>query len=334
MTADDHNFSDDNVISKGVQHLSIDENSEGQRVDNFLRKTFPSLPKSKIYKILRKGEVRVNKKRVKPETKLKQGDILRVPPLHLSERATNEIPQQWIEKVKQTVLYQDAHYLILNKPAGIAVHGGSKQSFGLIDVVRQTFSAKQWELAHRLDKETSGCLVFASSRKALNAFQQANKDKTLFKSYLCLVKGDWRANQLSIESYLDKDADGQGFEKVRQVKEYNPGDASSLVASTETAGKLAVSYFTTEERYQKTTLMRVVIETGKTHQIRVHAASQGYPIAMDDKYGDFDWNKLLKKSGLNRLFLHSHIIRFQGVFEEIHVSAPLPEDLQRFLDQQ
>lgn len=305
------------VISQGVTHITVDDNVDGQRVDNFLRKRFADLPKSKLYKILRKGEVRVNKKRVKPESKLQAGDIIRIPPLYIEENKPLQISERWVETINNSILHQDKHYLVLNKPAGIAVHGGSKQSFGVIDIVRAAFPDSSWELAHRLDKETSGCLVLASNRKALNAFQQASLDNKLFKSYLCLVKGGWFVNAERIESQLDKSIDSDGFEKVRE--------------NEQNSGKLAVSIFSNEERYKNTSLMRVVIETGRTHQIRVQAAEAGFPIAMDDKYGDFNWNKKLKNRGLNRLFLHSHIIRFKGIDEEIYVSAPLPDDLQDFL---
>lgn len=303
------------TISQGVQYITVDANTDGQRIDNFLRKILADLPKSKIYKILRKGEVRINKKRAKPDTKLQTGDVVRVPPVQRQENNKPDIPNHWLEIIKQSVLYQDNNYLVLNKPAGISVHGGTKQSYGVIDMVRKVFAGENWELAHRLDKETSGCLVFASNRRALNAFQQASLNNQLFKSYLCLVKGSWLVNPLRIESQLGKTL-SNGFEKVDKQAE----------------GKLAVSIFSNEESYKNTSLMRVVIETGRTHQIRVQAAEAGYPIAMDDKYGNFAWNKKLKNRGLNRLFLHSHIIRFQGVSEEIYVSAPLPDDLQSFLD--
>lgn len=308
------------VESHGVRHLTIEENYHGQRIDNYLRRLLPNLPKSRLYQMLRKGEVRLNKKRVKPDDRLSAGDILRVPPTTTVEKTGTYVPEKALAEIKQAVLYQDEHFMILNKPAGIAVHGGSKNQYGVIDVVRQAFPDGQWELCHRLDKDTSGCLVLGNSRAALNEFQQLSMSGDIHKQYLTLVKGTWVANELLVDAPLEK----QTISRMNAQ-----GEFEQVVEGGE---KETLSIFTTRENYAKTTLMQVVIKTGKTHQIRVHSALNKHPVAMDDKYGDFAWNRALEKLGLPRMFLHAHIIRFKAFDEIIHVSAELPADLQTFLD--
>ncbi len=308
------------VESYGVRHLTIDDNFDGQRVDNYLRRILPNLPKSRLYQMLRKGEVRLNKKRVKAESRVSAGDILRVPPITIQSSGGIFIPEKAIAEIKQAVLYQDENFMVINKPAGIAVHSGSKNQYGVIDAVRQAFPEAGWELCHRLDKDTSGCLVLANSRTALNQFQDLSIAGEIHKQYLTLVKGTWVANELLIDTPLEK----QTVSRMNAL-----GEFEEVVEGGE---KKTVSIFTTRENFAKTTLMQVVIKTGKTHQIRVHSALNKHPVAMDDKYGDFKWNRVLEKIGLSRMFLHAHIIRFKAFDEIIHVSAELPKDLQNFLD--
>lgn len=305
--------------SHGVRHLTIEAGFDGQRIDNYLRRLLPNLPKSRLYQMLRKGEVRLNKKRVKAESRVSAGDTLRLPPT-TTQRGGVFIPERAIAEIKSAILYEDAHFLVLNKPAGLAVHGGSKNQYGVIDVVRRAFPNVGWELCHRLDKETSGCLVLANSRAGLTAFQDLSMGGGIHKQYLTLVKGSWVANELRIDTALEK----QTVSRMNQHGEFE--------RVTEGGEKEAISLFTTREHYAKTTLMQVVIKTGRTHQIRVHAALNKHPVAMDDKYGDFKWNRALEKLGLPRLFLHAHIIRFKAFDEVIHVSAELPEDLQQFIE--
>lgn len=309
------------VESHGVRHLTIEANADGQRIDNYLRRLLPNLPKSRLYQMLRKGEVRLNKKRVKADDRLSEGDTLRIPPTTTTEKTGTFVPEKAIATIKQAVLYRDEHFMVLNKPAGIAVHGGSKNQYGVIDAVRQAFAGKNWELCHRLDKDTSGCLVLGNSRAALNAFQRLSIDGEIHKQYLTLVKGTWTANELHIDTPLEK----QTVSRMNAA-----GEFEQIV---EGGDKDTLSIFTTREHYAKTTLMQVVIKTGKTHQIRVHAALNKHPVAMDDKYGDFKWNRALESLGLPRLFLHAHIIRFKAFDEMIHVSADLPKELQQFLDE-
>ncbi|MPV86503.1 RluA family pseudouridine synthase [Ostreibacterium oceani] len=307
---------EDTRQSFGVRHLVISASDDGQRVDNYLRKILPNVPKSRRYQMLRKGEVRLNKKRISADDRLTAGDVLRLPPTTIDEKAKHHIPRALIDKIQQSVLFNNGTYLVINKPAGFAVHAGTKTEFGVIDMVRAAYPDTPWELCHRLDKPTSGCLVFASNRDALRHFQMLSQSDGMTKSYLALVKGRWEVNHLIVDSPI---------EKIDTV------DALETFTGDE---KTAVSIFTTLETYKSTSLMQVVIKTGRTHQIRIHAARQEHPVAMDDKYGNFRWNRTLEKYGISRLFLHAHVIQFRSEDETIHVSAPLPEDLQRYIDQQ
>lgn len=309
------------VESYGVRHLTVDANFDGQRVDNYIRRILPGLPKSRLYQMLRKGEVRVNKKRVKAETRLSAGDTLRLPPTTVQTGGGTFVSEKAIAQIKQSVLYQDENFMVINKPAGIAVHSGSKNEYGVIDAVRRAFPEGNWELCHRLDKDTSGCLVLGNSRTALNTFQNLSIEGEIHKQYLTLVKGTWVANELLITTPIEK-------QQISRMNEQ--GEFEQVVEGGDTDTH---SVFTTRENYAKTSLMQVVIKTGKTHQIRVHSALNKHPVAMDDKYGDFKWNRALEKLGLPRMFLHAHIIRFKAFDEIIHVSADLPADLQTFIDE-
>lgn len=308
------------IESHGVRHLTIEAAFDGQRIDNYLRRILPNLPKSRLYQMLRKGEVRLNKKRVKAESRVSEGDILRLPPTTTQSGGGTFVPEKAIAEIQKAVLYQDDNFMVLHKPAGIAVHGGSKNQYGVIDVVRRAFPDAGWELCHRLDKDTSGCLVLANSRTALNTFQDLSIAGEIHKQYLTLVKGTWVANELLVDTPIEK----QTISRMNAQGEFEE--------VVEGGDKETVSIFTTRENYAKTTLMQVVIKTGKTHQIRVHSALNKHPVAMDDKYGDFKWNRALEKLGLPRMFLHAHIIRFKAFDEIIHVSAELPADLQGFMD--
>lgn len=306
-------------LGQSVCFVTVTANEDGQRLDNFLRKLLPSLPKSKRYKIVRKGEVRINKKRVKPDTRLSAGDEVRIPPVQIEEKTTPHVPAHLIKDISARILFKNTHFMIIDKPWGMPVHGGSRQDKGVIDIIRAAFPDDNWELAHRLDKDTSGCLVLGASRQALNEFQALLKADGIYKSYQCLVKGHWHADQLRVESVIKKERDAQGFERMQRQSGYDITPA--------------VTIFDTLETYAKTTLMQAVIKTGKTHQIRVHCADNKHPIAGDDKYGDFRWNRAIEKRGLSHLFLHAHVIRFTAFDDTIHVSADLPDSLQQFLQQ-
>ena len=310
------------VESFGVRQLTIEDTFSGQRIDNYLRRILPNVPKSRLYQMLRKGEVRLNKKRVKAESRVAKGDILRVPPITIQTQGGIFVPEKALAAIKNAVLYHDEHFMIINKPAGIAVHSGSKNQYGIIDAIRQAFADEGWELCHRLDKETSGCLVLGNSRKALNTFQDLSIAGEIHKQYLTLVKGTWLANELLVDTPIEKTT----------VSRMNDQGEFELI--DEGGDKETISIFTTRENYGKSTLMQVVIKTGKTHQIRVHSTLNKHPVAMDDKYGDFKWNRAVEKLGLPRMFLHAHIIRFKAFDEIIHVSAELPCELQGFIDTQ
>ncbi|HEY9147971.1 MAG TPA: 23S rRNA pseudouridine(955/2504/2580) synthase RluC [Gammaproteobacteria bacterium] len=304
--------------ASGVREVTVGEDSGGQRIDNFLLKHLKGVPKSRIYRILRKGEVRVNKGRIKPEYRLKIGDIVRIPPIRVSDRPAPAAPGERIQTLlQQSVLYEDKALLILNKPSGLAVHGGSGVSFGVIEALRAMRPEAHFlELAHRLDRDTSGCLVIAKKRSALRAFQQLLRDDGMEKVYLALVKGRWEGGKRGIDAPLRKNTLRSGERMVKVSED----------------GKPSLSIFTPETIYKDCSLMRVKLVTGRTHQVRVHAQHSGHPIAGDDKYGDADFNRQMAERGLKRLFLHARELRFTlPESTTIHVEAPLDEQLQAIL---
>jgi 23S rRNA pseudouridine955/2504/2580 synthase len=297
----------------------VGEESSGQRIDNFLLKELKGVPKSRVYRILRKGEVRVNKGRIKPEYRLKIGDKVRIPPVRVSEKPAPANPGQRLQRLlEQGILYEDKALLVLNKPSGLAVHGGSGVSFGVIEALRAMRPEAHFlELAHRLDRDTSGCLVIAKKRSALRAFQQLLREDGMEKVYLALVKGRWQGGKRRIEAPLRKNTLRSGERVVRVSDD----------------GKASLSIFTPETIYKDCSLMRVKLVTGRTHQVRVHAQYSGHPIAGDDKYGDAVFNREMAGFGLKRLFLHARELRFTlPEYATIHVEAPLDENLQQILN--
>ncbi len=304
-----------------ARQVTVDDLEAGQRLDNFLLATLKGVPKSRIYRMLRTGEVRVNKGRAKPMQRIEAGDVIRIPPLHMTVPELPTLAPARVEAVRQAVLYEDEHVLILNKPAGLAVHGGSGLSHGLIELARAAWpQLRALELAHRLDRDTSGCLVLAKHRQALLGVQRQLVDKSARKSYLALQKGLWRRGARRIEAPLLKN-ELQGCERVVRVA---------------ADGKPALSVFEPIERFPgRATLARVGIETGRTHQIRVHAQHMGHPLAGDDKYGDADFNRQMKACGLSRLFLHAETIELLHPMTEctLRVQAPLPDELMAVLEQ-
>ena len=300
----------------GVRMVTIDERNDGQRLDNFLIAQLKGVPRSWVYRVLRRGEVRVNKGRCKPARRLQVGDVVRIPPLRQAQKTSDSPSVYLIEKVKKTILYEDDLLLVINKPAGIAVHGGSGLSHGVIEILRASRAEGTFlELAHRLDRETSGCLMLAKKRSALRRLQELQRDGKIEKRYLALLagrsrKGNWRA-----DAPLRKNTLKSGERIVRVDPE----------------GKPAVTQFKVAQRFTGAFLVEALLETGRTHQIRVHAAANGSPILGDPKYGDETANRAFRDLGLRRLFLHAASVRFAwpeagGSF---HVEAPLPKDLQR-----
>lgn len=301
-----------------VREIEVGEDGVGQRIDNFLLKTLKGVPKSRIYRILRKGEVRVNRGRIKPEYRLKMGDLVRIPPIRVSEPREQTVPGDRILRlIEQNILYEDKGLLILNKPSGLAVHGGSGISFGVIEGLRALRpDARFLELGHRLDRDTSGCLVVAKKRSALRAFHELLRDGGMDKHYLALVKGCWQGGKRRVEAPLRKNVLKSG-ERIVRVSE---------------DGKPSLSIFTPVAIYKDSSLMRVKLVTGRTHQVRVHAQFCGHPIAGDDKYGDAAFNREMAEWGLKRLFLHAAELRFTLPDSvTIHVEAPLDENLQNLL---
>ncbi len=304
--------------ASAVHEVTVGDESSGQRIDNFLLKYLKGVPKSRIYRILRKGEVRVNKGRIKPDYRLQNGDTVRIPPIRVSEKVPPPAPGARVQKLlEQSVLYEDKGLLILNKPSGMAVHGGSGISFGVIEALRALRPDDHFlELAHRLDRETSGCLVIAKKRSTLRAFQELLRSGGLEKYYLALVKGCWKGGRRGIDAPLRK----------------NTLRSGERIVTVEDDGKPSLSIFEPDAIYSDSSLMRVKLVTGRTHQVRVHAKHSGHPIAGDDKYGDSAFNRLMTERGLHRLFLHACELRFTlPDSATIHVEAPLDDELQQLL---
>jgi len=303
-----------------VELRTISAQEAGQRIDNFLMRHFSRVPRSRVYRLLRKGEVRVNRKRVDAEYRIAAGDEVRLPPVRIDRTEEPGRPSSRLQElIERSVIFQDKHLLVIDKPAGVAVHGGSGMSFGVIEALRASRPRESLELVHRLDRDTSGCLCVARDRATLVALHALIRDGGMHKTYLALVSGDWQLGMKRIDAPLATDERRQGERHVR-------------VAA---AGKDSVSVFKPVQFFGKVaTLMQVDIPTGRTHQIRVHAAYAGHPLLGDDKYGDRERNALLKSAGLKRIFLHAQSIAFDwpGSGVPFHASAPLPADLAAVLD--
>ncbi len=315
------NISSQKAGRQGVTFCQITEDQEGQRIDNFLTTKLKGMPKSRIYRLLRKGEVRVNKKRIDASYRLVAGDEVRLPPMFLMQKGEVAPPSQaTTSHLADRILYEDEYLIVLNKPSGMAVHAGSTIRMGVIEALRHHFHPKypQLELAHRLDTETSGCLILAKKKKVLRELHEALREGRVTKIYWALTKGVWKPHDLKVDVPLHK--------------EYRDG-GKHVVRATE-QGKSALTYFKPLETFGKTaTLVEVRLMTGRTHQIRVHADYKGHPLAMDDRYGEAEFNKLAKQLGLKRLFLHAHSIEFSlpSLPLPIKVEAPLDNDLESAL---
>jgi 23S rRNA pseudouridine955/2504/2580 synthase len=305
--------------SSRVQLVEITAHHAGQRIDNFLLSLEKGVPKSRIYRALRKGEVRVNKGRIKQTYKLQIGDIVRVPPLRVAEKKTSHVSESLQSLLSHNILFEDDHLLVLNKPSGVAVHAGSEIQTGVIEAFRVIRSEAPFlELVHRLDRETSGCLLLAKSREALLNLQQQMGSDDIDKRYLTLLKGRLDQVDFLVEQPLEKNSPASG-ERLVMVSP---------------SGKYAKTQFIQRQTYEDAQLTEVKLYTGRTHQIRVHAQWLGHPVAGDDKYGDRGFNKQLKSAGLKRLFLHAWrlIIKHPDTHETLELEAPLPTELQQILD--
>ena len=302
-----------------VRLVSVTDEDAGQRIDNFLARHLKGVPKSHIYRILRRGEVRVNSGRIKAQYKVCAGDMVRIPPVRVSPEKTVPPAAARIDWDKR-ILFENNRCLVLNKPSGIAVHGGSGLSFGVIESLRASRpQAPYLELAHRLDRETSGCLVIAKKRSFLRLFHEQLRNGEVVKQYLALLAGHWPGGRQTVDVPLRKNQ-LQGGER--------------MVVVDEEGGKQALTIFRPVSRYSSATLAEVDLKTGRTHQIRVHAAHIGHPLAGDEKYGDSEFNRRLRSRGLRRLFLHAHRLEFadSNAGEPVSVSAPLDVGLKAVLD--
>ncbi|WP_456375628.1 23S rRNA pseudouridine(955/2504/2580) synthase RluC [Thiolapillus sp.] len=303
-----------------VRHVTVDERGDGQRIDNFLLRELKGAPRALVYRLLRKGEVRVNKGRVKAGRKLVAGDVVRIPPVRLADVSRTGMPaERKIKRIEKTVIYEDNLLLIINKDSGLAVHGGSGISFGVIELLRASRpDEKALELAHRLDRDTSGCLMLAKKRSALRILQQLQREGRVRKRYLALLSGHWNKDRQQVRAPLKKNTLKSG-ERVVRV------DASGKDAHTE---------FRVLKRFSNATLVEAELKTGRTHQIRVHAQYLGTPILGDEKYGDDQANRDFRKRGLKRLFLHAASLRFPWPDkpEPYVFAAPLSSELQQVLD--
>ena len=315
-----------------VQHLTVDEESAGQRLDNYLIRMLKGVPKTHIYRIIRSGEVRRNKGRVSADDRVQSGDVLRIPPIRLSERAAEKAAAPAPAR-QFPVVYEDEAFLAIDKPAGVAVHGGSGVSFGVIEQMRQARpQARLLELVHRLDRETSGLLLIAKKKSALKALQDQFRERETGKTYLALVKGRWPARLKVLDQPLHKYLLPDGERRVRVTGKDDP-DGMRSVTLVKVARTLPSPAGLAAEAADGFTLLEVTIKTGRTHQIRVHLASAGHPIVGDDKYGDFELNRQLARLGFKRMFLHAWRLALTHPVsgESLVLHSELPPDLQLWL---
>jgi 23S rRNA pseudouridine955/2504/2580 synthase len=303
-----------------VQLVTIAEEEAGQRIDNYLLRVCKGVPKSHIYRILRSGEVRVNKGRIDQLYRLETGDIVRIPPMRVAEKAAGNAP---VPGAEFAIVHEDNHLLVIDKPAGVAVHGGSGVSYGVIEQLRASRpDAKFLELVHRLDRETSGLLLLAKKRSALTNLHEQMREGSTDKRYLTLVSGNWTNPRQHVKLPLHKFTTADGERRV----------------VVQAGGQEAHTVFNLLRKWESFALLEAELKTGRTHQIRVHLASSGFPIAGDEKYGDFALNKQLQKANdkrgaLKRMFLHAYRITFQHpeTGKPMTLTAPLPPECDRFL---
>jgi 23S rRNA pseudouridine955/2504/2580 synthase len=301
------------AVSVGVQLVKIDEERDGQRIDNFLSGRLKGVPRSLIYRILRTGQVRINGRRAKPDVRLSAGDEVRIPPVWVAEREDHGRPgAAQMSRVEDAIVHEDRDFLVLNKPSGVASHGGSGISFGAIELLRAARPKDTLELVHRLDRDTSGVLVFSRRRSALTALQAVIREGRATKHYMALLQGQLAKPRITINEPLRKSI-LQGGERMVRV---------------DAAGKPSVSHLIQVQAFAQATLCEVSIETGRTHQIRVHTAHVGHAVAGDEKYGERIFNQSMRELGLRRLFLHAMRFEFEIGERNYAFSAPMPDDLR------
>ncbi|AEF03531.1 MAG: 23S rRNA pseudouridine(955/2504/2580) synthase RluC [Alteromonas sp.] len=304
---------------QSVRFVTVEPDLAGQRVDNFLRTQLKGVPKSMIYRILRKGEVRVNKGRVKPEYKLVADDVVRIPPVRVSEGTPGPSPKlDKIAALESQILFEDERIIVINKPSGIAVHGGSGLSFGLIEGLRALRpDANFMELVHRLDRDTSGCILIAKKRSALRHMHEQLRTGKMDKRYQALVAGQWPDNRFKVKAPLRKNVLQSGERMVSVSEDGKPSETRYRIL----------------QKFDTATLVEASPITGRTHQIRVHCLHAEHPIACDPKYGDAEFDESMRQKGLNRLFLHAHSISLihPGTEERVKFTAPLDATLTNTL---
>lgn len=299
-----------------VRFVQVSRDRDGQRIDNFLSARLKGVPRPAIYRLIRTGQVRINGGRCKPHTKLAVGDSVRIPPVRESGSGPVPVSPEVQSQVEAAVLFENADYLVVDKPSGMAVHGGSGLPWGLIDAVRQSRPGAFVELAHRLDRETSGCLALALNGQALRHLSEAFRDGRVVKKYLCLLDGRLPEDRLDVDAPIG-DAPGEGDFGMR----------------VDAGGKAAQTRFTALERFGDATYAEAELFTGRTHQVRVHAAHLGMPLAGDKRYAETASVTRWSDRGLRRLFLHAHHLQFVDASgEEVLVNAPLPEALKAVLE--
>ena len=306
-------------ITACVQKHEVGQQESGQRIDNYLIRHYKGVPKGRLYRAIRKGEVRVNSKRIHAKYKLNLGDCLRLPPLKIQPQDHINVPGKVITLIKDSVIFENEALIVLDKPAGMAVHKGSQIAFGVIEAVRQCFGT-DCELVHRLDRGTSGCLLIAKNRATLNKLHSAFAKNLIHKQYICLLEGRWPENHQIVDKPLRKNVISSG-ERMVFVDE---------------AGKPASTHFKVLQCFHQSTLVEASPLTGRTHQIRVHSASVGCPIAGDDKYGHSEFNKKMRNLGLKRLFLHAKALTLppEILGKALTFSAKLPQQLQTIIELQ
>jgi 23S rRNA pseudouridine955/2504/2580 synthase len=309
-----------NAPKSAVRHVQIDAENQGQRLDKVLGQLLLGVPRSRIFRLIRRGEVRVNGRRAGPQQRLAAGDSVRLPPVReIAADAPRRVPAALIQAVERAIIHEDERLLVLDKPAGLAVHGGSGLSFGVIEALRASRPTETLELAHRLDRDTSGCLIVARRGSALRALHALLREGEVQKSYLTLLAGRWKLGHKSIDAPLRTDLRVGGERTVK----------------VDAQGKDALTEFKLIEHYgARATLVEAILHTGRTHQIRVHAAYCGHPVLGDAKYGLEAINSELAGLGLKRMFLHAHSLSFSWPDgAEQSFSAPLPNELRAVLDQ-
>ncbi|MCZ6560146.1 MAG: RluA family pseudouridine synthase [Gammaproteobacteria bacterium] len=301
----------------GVRYVEVDRESDGQRIDNFLLRELKGVPRTRIYRLLRKGEVRVNGGRAKPSQRVVAGDKIRIPPVRQGEPPNLAPAPGRLEQLRQQVIFENGDFLVINKSSGMAVHGGSGISLGVIEILRQDEKWAGLELAHRLDRSTSGCLVLAKKKSSLRWIHELLREGKVEKHYLALVRGQWQLGSKWIDAPLHTGTRRAGERHV----------------TVDAKGKAARTRFVPQSFFHGATLMSVELATGRTHQIRVHAAHAEHPVAGDTRYGDVEFNQRMEKKRLKRLFLHAQALNFVSPSgEELLLSAPLPAELTRVMD--